>query len=57
VEKPHYHGHRHRLTSLATKAWRRGQLTRSRPGKYTTMVKVIDIFGNDTSQALEVEVR
>lgn len=26
-------------------------------GKYTIMVKVIDIFGNDTSQAFEVEVK
>jgi DNA modification methylase len=26
------------------------------PGKYTVMVKVIDIFGNDTTQAFEVEV-
>lgn len=27
------------------------------PGKYTIMVKVVDIFGNDTSQAFEVEVK
>lgn len=27
-----------------------------KPGKYTIMVKVIDIFGNDTSQAFEVAV-
>ena len=27
------------------------------PGKYTVVVKVIDIFGNDTSRAYEVEVR
>jgi len=26
-------------------------------GKYTIMVKVVDIFGNDTSQAFEVEVK
>jgi len=26
------------------------------PGRYTIMVKVIDIFGNDTSQTFEVEV-
>jgi DNA modification methylase len=26
-------------------------------GKYTVMVKVVDIFGNDTSQAFEVEVK
>lgn len=26
-------------------------------GKYTVMVKVVDIFGNDTSQAFELEVR
>ena len=28
-----------------------------KPGKYALMVKAIDIFGNDTSQAFEVEVR
>lgn len=28
----------------------------SEPGKYTILLKVIDIFGNDTSQAIEVEV-
>jgi hypothetical protein len=27
-----------------------------KPGKYRILVKVIDIFGNDTSQALDVEV-
>jgi hypothetical protein len=27
-----------------------------KPGNYTLMVKVIDIFGNDTSQAFEMEV-
>jgi hypothetical protein len=27
-----------------------------KPGKHTVMVKVIDIFGNDTSQAFEVEI-
>ncbi|MFQ5792037.1 MAG: DNA-methyltransferase [Acidobacteriota bacterium] len=27
------------------------------PGKFTIMVKAIDIFGNDTSQAFEVEVK
>ena len=31
--------------------------TYKKPGKYTVMVKVIDIFGIDTSQAFEVEVR
>ncbi len=31
--------------------------TYDRPGKYTIMVKVVDIFGIDTSQAFEVEVR
>lgn len=31
--------------------------TYDQPGKYTIVVKVIDIFGNDTSQAYEVEVR
>lgn len=29
----------------------------SKPGKYQVMVKVIDIFGNDTTKLLEVEVR
>ncbi len=28
--------------------------TYEKPGTYTIMVKVIDIFGNDTSQAFEV---
>jgi DNA modification methylase len=28
-----------------------------KPGKYTVMVKVVDIFGNDTSQAFDVEVK
>ena len=28
-----------------------------KPGKYRILVKVIDIFGNDTSQAFEVEVK
>jgi len=28
-----------------------------RPGKYRILVKVIDIFGNDTSQAFDVEVK
>ncbi|MDE3258376.1 MAG: site-specific DNA-methyltransferase [Gemmatimonadota bacterium] len=27
-----------------------------RPGRYRALVKVIDIFGNDTSQALDIEV-
>ena len=28
-----------------------------RPGKYRILVKVIDIFGNDTTQAFDVEVK
>ena len=28
-----------------------------KPGKYRILVKVIDIFGNDTSQAFDVEVK
>jgi len=28
-----------------------------RPGRYIVAVKVIDIFGNDTSQAFDVEVK
>ena len=31
--------------------------TYGKPEKYTIMVKVIDIFGNDTSQAFDVEVK
>lgn len=31
--------------------------TYDRPGKYRILVKVIDIFGNDTSQAFDVEVK
>jgi DNA modification methylase len=31
--------------------------TYEKVGKYTIMVKVVDIFGNDTSQAFEVEVK
>jgi hypothetical protein len=27
------------------------------PGKYTIITKVIDIFGNNTSQAFEVEIK
>ncbi len=27
------------------------------PGKYRVLIKVIDVFGNDTSQAVDVEVR
>ena len=30
--------------------------TYEKPGKYHVLVKVIDIFGNDTSQAYNVEV-
>ncbi len=31
--------------------------TYEKPGKYRVLVKVIDIFGNDTSQLLDVEVK
>lgn len=31
--------------------------TYERPGEYCVLVKVIDIFGNDTSQAFDVEVK
>ncbi len=31
--------------------------TYDKPGKYRALVKVIDIFGNDTSQALDIEVK
>lgn len=31
--------------------------TYEKPGKYRILIKVIDIFGNDTSQAIDVEVK
>ena len=31
--------------------------TYEKPGKYSVLIKVIDIFGNDTSQAFDVEVK
>ena len=31
--------------------------TYEKPGKYRVLVKVIDIFGNDTTQAFDVEVK
>ena len=31
--------------------------TYNRPGHYQVLVKVVDIFGNDTSQAFDVEVQ
>lgn len=31
--------------------------TYEKPGKYTIMVKAVDIFGNDTSQTFDVEVK
>jgi hypothetical protein len=31
--------------------------TYEKAGKYRVLVKVIDIFGNDTSRALDVEVK
>ena len=31
--------------------------TYDKPGNYTVMVKVVDIFGNDTSQAFDVEIK
>ena len=31
--------------------------TYEEPGKYRILIKVIDIFGNDTSQAFDVEVK
>jgi len=34
-----------------------GAHTYEKPGKYRILVKVIDIFGNDTSQAFDVEVK
>ncbi|MXW02725.1 MAG: site-specific DNA-methyltransferase [Holophagales bacterium] len=35
---------------------RSGRHVYEKPGKYTVLIKVVDIFGNDTSQALDVEV-
>jgi adenine-specific DNA-methyltransferase len=31
--------------------------TYEQPGQYRVVVKVVDIFGNDTSQAFDVEVK
>jgi hypothetical protein len=31
--------------------------TYDRPGHYRVLVKIVDIFGNDTSQAFDVEVQ
>ena len=31
--------------------------TYDKPGHYRVLVKVVDIFGNDTSQAFDVEVK
>jgi adenine-specific DNA-methyltransferase len=31
--------------------------TYDKPGRYRVLVKVVDIFGNDTSQAFDVEVQ
>jgi len=36
---------------------RGGPYTYEKPGKYKIFVKVIDIFGIDTSQIFEVEVK
>jgi len=40
-----------------TLALKSDPITYEKAGKYTIMVKVVDIFGNDTSQAFEVEVK
>jgi adenine specific DNA methylase Mod len=40
-----------------TLALKTDPFTYEKTGKYTLMVKVIDIFGNDTSQAFDLEVR
>ena len=39
-----------------TLALQSDQHTYEKPGKYTVLIKVVDIFGNDTSQALDIEV-
>ena len=47
-------------TARARSASSRSPPTRTptkKPGKYRILVKVIDIFGNDTSQAFDVEVK
>jgi adenine-specific DNA-methyltransferase len=31
--------------------------TYEKPGRYRILVKVVDIFGNDTSQAVDVDVK
>ena len=46
-----YRTHKDRTLSLASDPH-----TYERPGRYRVLVKVIDIFGNDTSQAYDVKV-
>ena len=47
-----YRTHKDRTLTLISDPY-----TYEKPGKYRALVKVIDIFGNDTSQALDVEVK
>ena len=49
TDAPDYLGHRQRLRQR----FERGGFE----GHYRILVKVIDIFGNDTSQAFEVDVK
>ena len=46
----------YRTTQDRTLALSSDPHTYNKPGKYRIVVKVIDIFGNDTSQAFDVEV-
>ena len=46
-----YRTRQDRTLSLASDPY-----TYDKPGKHRIVVKVIDIFGNDTSQAFDVEV-
>ena len=70
MERPHYHGHRQRLrerflksgVAYCTRKERRLPLasdrhTYDRAGAYRLPVKVVDIFGNDTPQAFDLEIR
>lgn len=43
-------------TKKNTKLGRTAAHSYEEPGRYTVLVKVIDLLGNDTTKALEVEV-
>ncbi len=44
-------------TKKSPKLELKAEHTYETPGKYTVLVKVIDLLGNDTTKALEVEIR